>query len=75
MDPVAARSIKKKPEKQKVGDDRDPDALTAAKLGTFILKPVNQVKEFIRLQLFVARALTPGEGSRRESGRAGWNFS
>ncbi len=69
------RPVEEEPEEDQVRDEGDPHSFTAARLRTFVFKPVNQVQEFIRLQLFVARPLTSEERLRRPAGRAGWNFS
>ena len=69
------RPVEYEPEEDQVRDEGDPHSFTAARTRAFVLEPVNQVQEFIRLQLFVARPLTFEERLRRPAGRAGWNFS
>jgi hypothetical protein len=71
---VAGRPIEEEPEEEQVSDEGDPKSFAAASAGAFVLKPVNEVKEFIRFQLLVAHALTFGERLRWAAGRAGWNF-
>jgi hypothetical protein len=71
---MAGRPIEEEPEEEQVSDEGDPKSFAAASAGAFVLKPVNEVKEFIRFQLLVAHALTFGERLRWAAGRAGWNF-
>jgi hypothetical protein len=57
-----------------VSDEGNPNPFAAERTGAFVLKPIYEVKEFIRFQLLVAHALTFGDRLRWTAGRAGWNF-